>query len=70
MTITFADGTRIEVAASALDDFVQHDLKWVEFVHGSVSAKQSSGNSRSCDSHRSSIPSPKENVHRCPSGNC
>jgi hypothetical protein len=39
MQITFADGTRIEVAAAALDDFVQHDLKWVEFVHGRASEK-------------------------------
>jgi hypothetical protein len=37
MRITFADGTRIEVSAAALDDFVQHDLKWVEFVHGRAS---------------------------------
>ena len=44
MTITFADGTRIEVAASAFDDFVRHDLKWVEFVHGRASTKQPSGN--------------------------
>jgi hypothetical protein len=37
MQITFADGTRIDVAESALDDFVRHDLKWVEFVHGPAS---------------------------------
>jgi hypothetical protein len=40
MTITFADGTRIEVAASALDDFVRYDLTWAEFVHGSASVKK------------------------------
>ena len=34
MTVTFADGTRIEVAATAYNDFVRHDLKWAEFVHG------------------------------------
>ncbi len=34
MEITFADGTKIQVAASALDDFLKHDLKWVEYVHG------------------------------------
>ena len=39
MQITFADGTRIEVTESALDDFVRHDLKWVEFVHGRASDK-------------------------------
>jgi hypothetical protein len=39
MTITFADGTRIEVANSALDDFLRHDLKWVEFVHGRAKNK-------------------------------
>lgn len=36
MVITFADGTRIEVAAAALDSFLRHDLKWAEFVHGSA----------------------------------
>lgn len=39
MQITFADGTSIEVAESALDDFVRYDLKWVEFVHGPASEK-------------------------------
>ncbi|HEU4413244.1 MAG TPA: hypothetical protein VFT65_00570, partial [Candidatus Angelobacter sp.] len=37
MTITFADGAQIEVAATALDDFLRHDLKWAEFVHGRAS---------------------------------
>jgi hypothetical protein len=36
MQITFADGTKIEVTESALDDFLLYDLKWVEFVHGSA----------------------------------
>jgi hypothetical protein len=36
MQITFADGTKIEVKESALDDFLRYDLKWVEFVHGSA----------------------------------
>jgi hypothetical protein len=36
MQIRFADGTRIEIADSALNDFVLHDLKWAEFVHGSA----------------------------------
>jgi hypothetical protein len=61
MVITFADGTQIEVAAAALDSFLQHDLKWVEFVHGSASLEK---------------PRPKpaspvmRNVTRCPSAAC
>lgn len=34
MQIKFADGTTLNVAPSALDAFLKHDLKWVEFVHG------------------------------------
>jgi hypothetical protein len=64
VTITFADGTRIEIAASALDDFIKHDLKWVEFVHGRADNQLVSG----------SLPYlaglPKQNVHRCPSHAC
>lgn len=37
MEITFADGTSIEVAASALNGFIQNDLEWMEFVHGRAS---------------------------------
>ena len=59
MTITFADGTRIEVASSALDDFLKHDLKWVEFVHGRAE------NQLSLQSMHLADP-PKQNVHRCP----
>ena len=64
MTITFADGTRIEVAAAALDNFLRHDLKWVEFVHGRAMEKQPSLN-----------PAPlymgsQQTVHRCPSRGC
>lgn len=40
MTITFADGTRLEVAAAAFNDFIKHDLKWVEFVHGRAAVKK------------------------------
>jgi hypothetical protein len=69
MTITFADGTRIEVAASAFDDFVRHDLKWVEFVHGRASTKPS-GNLPCRDSHRPSSALLQQNVHRCPSHSC
>lgn len=43
MQITFADGTRIEVPAAALDNFIRHDLKWVEFVHGRASTQQLDG---------------------------
>lgn len=34
MQIKFADGTTLNVAPAALDAFLKHDLKWVEFVHG------------------------------------
>jgi len=65
MTITFADGTRIEVAASAFDDFVRHDLKWVEFVHGRASTRQS------CCNLRAPIVKPATNaVHPCAAGGC
>lgn len=64
MTITFADGTRIEVAASALDNFIRHDLKWVEFVHGRAVEKQLSAKPLH-------IPmDAQQNVHRCPSRSC
>lgn len=60
MTITFADGTRIDVATSAFDDFVRHDLKWVEFVHGRASVKR-----LACkDDARN------QSVHPCPAGDC
>jgi hypothetical protein len=62
MTISFADGTRIEVEASAFNDFVKHDLKWVEFVHGRAAERELS---------RNPVPQSPEslgtNVHRCPS---
>jgi hypothetical protein len=70
MTITFADGTRIEVAASAFDDFVRHDLKWVEFVHGRASTKPQSGGSLCRGQHQVPAVSPKQNVHRCPAHGC
>jgi len=65
MTIRFADGTRIDVPASAFDNFLKHDLKWVEFVHGRASDTQL---------FKSTLPIPEApaqpNVHRCPSGPC
>ena len=63
MTITFADGTRIDVPASAFDNFLKHDLKWVEFVHGRA------------EGPFSAKPAPhstaqQQNAHRCPSAGC
>jgi len=64
MTITFADGTRIEIAAAALDNFIRHDLKWVEFVHGRAVERQLPANTMPL--HMDS----QQPVHRCPSRNC
>jgi hypothetical protein len=65
MTITFADGTRMEVAASAFDDFIRHDLKWVEFVHGRASTDQS------CCKQRAPIARQANRVvHLCAAGGC
>jgi hypothetical protein len=69
MTIKFADGTHIEIAATALDDFVKHDLKWAEFVHGQVVVKK-----LSCKENprklASSAPNVGRSVHPCPAGGC
>jgi len=65
MTITFADGTHIEVAASAFNDFIKHDLKWVEFVHGKASETEPLYNTK----HQPDGLVAK-NVHRCPSRSC
>jgi hypothetical protein len=67
MTISFADGTHIEVAATAFNDFIKHDLKWVEFVHGKVSETQPLQD-RKLQS-QSTDPLGK-NVRRCPSRTC
>jgi hypothetical protein len=65
MTITFADGTRMEVAASAFDDFIRHDLKWVEFVHGRASTSQS------CRNQSAPIVRMRHTVvHPCTAGAC
>ena len=65
MTITFADGTHIEVAASAFDEFVKHDLKWIEFVHGRASTEQ---NGRK---PVASVAKPvSRSAHPCPSRGC
>ena len=68
MTITFADGTRLEVAASALNDFIAHDLKWVEFVHGRATVNKMSCKSASPQTLQAAASG--SNVHRCPAGNC
>ena len=69
MTIKFADGTHIEIAATALDDFVKHDLKWAEFVHGRATIKKLACQNDS----RKLVPaavSRSQNVQRCPAGGC
>jgi hypothetical protein len=68
MTIRFADGTHIEVAATAFDDFVKHDLKWAEFVHGRAMVKK-----LACNDSRKLVPPPAtlgRSVHPCPAGGC
>ena len=69
MTIKFADGTHIEIAATAFDDFVKHDLKWAEFVHGRASVKK-----LACkDDSPKWVPAAgnrSQNVHPCPAGRC
>lgn len=70
MTIKFADGTHIEIAATAFDDFVKHDLKWAEFVHGRAIAKKAA-----CCKEELHPPVPAastlgRSVHPCPAGGC
>jgi hypothetical protein len=55
MTITFADGTRMDVAATAFNDFIAHDLKWVEFVHGRAIVKKPVCNQVSASAPRPSL---------------
>jgi hypothetical protein len=68
MTIKFADGTNIEVAATAFDDFVRHDLKWAEFVHGRAAVGACKDGSHKLSS--SSNDSRGQSVHPCPAGGC
>jgi len=70
MTVTFADGTRIEVAATAYNDFVRHDLKWAEFVHGRATMQKLACNERSSmpATHRGNAR--HQSVHPCPAGGC
>jgi hypothetical protein len=69
MTIKFADGTHIEIAATAYDSFVKHDLKWAEFVHGRASVKKPACKG---DSY-SLVPAAgtrSQNLQPCPAGRC
>jgi hypothetical protein len=70
MTVTFADGTRIEVAATAYNDFVRHDLKWAEFVHGRATVKKPACNERSSLLAPHCGDARHQNVHPCPAGGC
>ena len=70
MTVTFADGTRIEVAATAYNDFVRHDLKWAEFVHGSATVKKLTCNERSSLLATHCGDARHENVHPCLASGC
>ena len=65
MTITFADGTRIDVPASGFNDFLKHDLHWAEFVHGRVSKPELLQTAPGL-----TPDSAQQNIHRCPSGTC
>jgi hypothetical protein len=68
MTIKFADGTHIEIAATAYNDFVKHDLKWAEFVHGRATVKK-----LACHDSRKLVPAAASlgrSVHPCPAGGC
>jgi len=74
MQIRFADGTQIEVSASALDDFVRHDLKWAEYVHGAAAMKASPDSSDPSDPSNPTVKfAPQrakkiaKNIVRCPS---
>jgi hypothetical protein len=70
MTIKFADGTNIEVAATAFDDFVRHDLKWAEFVHGRAAVEKRACKDGSHKLSSSSNDSRSQSVHPCPAGGC
>ncbi len=70
MTVTFADGTRIEVAATAYNDFVRHDLKWAEFVHGRATVQKLACNERSSMLAPHDGNARHQNVHPCPASGC
>jgi len=68
LTIKFADGTNIEIAATAYNDFVKHDLKWAEFVHGRATVKKLACKDDPCKL----VPAVNRSrsVHPCPAGGC
>jgi hypothetical protein len=70
MTIKFADGTNIEIAEKAFDDFVRYDLKWAEFVHGRAIAKKPACKQSLSRSTSPSTDTRHRNVHPCPGGGC
>jgi hypothetical protein len=70
MTIKFADGTNIEIAATALDGFVKHDLKWAEFVHGRAIVNKPVCKESAYKSTSPSTDIRHRNVHPCPAGGC
>jgi hypothetical protein len=70
MTIKFADGTDIEIAATAFDDFVKHDLKWAEVVHGRAIVKEPACKETAYRAISPSTDIRHRNVQRCPTGDC
>ena len=70
MTIKFADGTDIEIAATAFDDFVKHDLKWAEVVHGRAIVKEPTCKETAYRAISPSTDTRHRNVQRCPTGDC
>jgi hypothetical protein len=70
MTIKFADGTNIDIAVTALDEFVKHDLKWAEFVHGSAVVNKLTCKESARKSTSPSTDIRHRNVHPCPAGGC
>ena len=70
MTIKFADGTNIEIAATAYSDFVKHDLKWAEFVHGRVVVKKLTCCKEELHPPVPAASSLERSVHPCPAGGC
>jgi hypothetical protein len=70
MTIKFADGTNIEIAATGYNDFVKHDLKWAEFVHGRAIVKKVACCKESLHPPVPAASSLGRSVHPCPAGGC
>ena len=66
MQIKFADGTTLNVAPAALDAFLKHDLKWVEFVHGRAQFQQLSSSKLPVQT----VKPISLSVSRCPNRAC